>query len=263
MTTLVSSQLRQVANTVTGEYPSGELSGIVPDQAHLEDGGYHCSVVDLRRFSNGNDYSNVRPDDKNLNIEYGAAFDVSVNAADMKKIYARVHAVWVDHSDPRRKFVNAINCWDGSGDAVRLDFYANTATYATDDHKWHTHGEMRRRYVRDDKAARAVISIYAGQTKAAWTEQEEEDDMPTADQVWDEFESRMADPNSNTFKALRAVSWKYPVDADATPRSALRVFQDEDAQTDSLVEDMAVLKAQNASLNATLQEILAKLDTEA
>lgn len=175
MATLVSPQLRSVADVVVKKcgLASAVLSGIVPDGRHLDSGGYHCSVEDLKRFGNGGDYSNVRVDDKNFNIKYGAAFDVTMSTADMKKVYNRVCRVWKDQSDPRRKYINAINCWDGSGDAVRLDFKANKAKFASADHKWHVHGDMPRRYLLDAKAARAWISVFAGEGKATWLAREE------------------------------------------------------------------------------------------
>jgi len=175
MATLVSPQLRSVADAVVKKVglSSAVLSGIVPDKRHLDNGGYHCSVEDLRRYGNGADYSNVRADDKNFNSKYGAAFDVTMSTADMKKAHKRIYAVWKDRTDPRRKYINAVNCWDGSGDAVRLDFKKNTAGYATDDHKWHTHNDWPRRYLLDPKAARAWISMYAGEGKATWIAREE------------------------------------------------------------------------------------------
>jgi N-acetyl-anhydromuramyl-L-alanine amidase AmpD len=94
-----------------------------------------------------------------------------------------------------------------------------------------------------------------------------EEDMPLTDadtkKIVDEFEDRLKDPGSALFANMRAISWKYPVDADTTPRSALRVFQDEDAQTDSLVADMALVRAENAELNRKLQEVLDKLNAGA
>jgi hypothetical protein len=175
MATLVSPQLRSVADAVVKKsgLSSAVLSGIVPDSRHLDNGGYHCSIKDLIRFGNGNDYSNTRIDDKGFNTQYGAAFDVTMSTADMKKAHKRVYAVWKDRSDPRRKYINAVNCWDGSGDAVRLDFKKNTAGYASPDHKWHTHNDMPRRYLLDPKAARAWISMYAGEGKATWIAREE------------------------------------------------------------------------------------------
>lgn len=175
MATLVSVPMRAVADGFVDDcgYASAILSGIVPDGRHLANGGYHCSVEDLRQFHNQDDYSNSRTDDRNFNIQYGAALDVTMSAADMKRHYKRVHAVWKDMSDPRRKYLNCVNTWDGTGDAVRLDFVANVAKYASPDHKWHVHAEVRRRYLLDPKAARAVLSVFAGESKAAWIARED------------------------------------------------------------------------------------------
>jgi hypothetical protein len=169
--TLISDELRWAADQIVHhlDYRSAVLSGLAPDNSHLSRGGFHCSVLDLRAHGNAGDYSNVRANDKDLNVEYGAALDVSLTKADMIRAYGRIHTVWADRGDPRRTYINAINCWDGSGDAVRLDFDANTAKYASEDHQWHTHSEVHRRYVRDMTAMRALVSIYAGQPKTAWT----------------------------------------------------------------------------------------------
>lgn len=175
MTTLISDQRRAVADAQVNKcgYSSAVLAGILPDRAHLDKGGYHCSVEDLRRFGNADDYSNTRPDDRNFNIKYNSAHDVSMSRADMMKHHKRVYAVWANKSDPRRRYINAINTWDGSGDAVRLDFVTGKAGYANKSHTWHSHGEGRRRYALDAKAARAEISIYAGESMAAWVAREE------------------------------------------------------------------------------------------
>lgn len=168
MATLVSPQIRYVANAMDNCRPSCVNSGIVPDQRHLDDGGYHCSVEDLIRYGNQKDYSNVRPTDKNQNIKYGAAIDTSCNTSDMVVIHNRVMAVYNDRTDPRRKYFNAVNCWDGSGDAVRIDFIANKISYATPDHKWHFHDETCRCYLLDWTMAYAKASVYNGETKAQW-----------------------------------------------------------------------------------------------
>lgn len=175
MATLVSAPMRQVADAIVHKcgLKSAVLSGIVPDRRHLGNGGYHCSIEDLRAYGNARDYSNTRADDKNLNVRYGAAFDVTMNKADMIRVYRRVHAVWRDKTDPRRKYVNCLNVWDGSGDAVRLDFFTGQAKYASPDHKWHVHGEFRRRWVNDPKAARAIASMFKGESKATWNAREE------------------------------------------------------------------------------------------
>jgi peptidoglycan hydrolase-like protein with peptidoglycan-binding domain len=180
MATLVSAQMREIATAAVKRcgYKSAVLSGIVPDSRHLKNGGYHCSVEDLRRFGKQDDYSNTRADDRNFNLKYGAGIDVTMSAADMKKHHKRVYAVWKDHSDPRRGYINAVNTWDGSGDAVRLDFVANVAKYASPDHKWHWHFDLRRRYLQLAKAARAAISMFAGESKATWIAREEKPAVP-------------------------------------------------------------------------------------
>lgn len=193
MATLTSDELRWAADQVVHHcgYPSAVLSGIEPDPRHLERGGFHCSIEDLVAHDNGHDFSNIRPDDKGFNPKYGAAFDVSLNKADMVRLYGRVHTVWADPADPRREYLNAVNCWDGTGNATRFDFDAGTSEYASPDHQWHTHGEIHRRYVRDAKAARAVVSMFSGESKAAWNAREEspnangDDDMAalTADET--------------------------------------------------------------------------------
>lgn len=149
-------------------YSSAVFSGFEPNAAHLGSGGYHCSVVDLRAHGNGNDYSNTRPDDRDFNPEYGSAIDMSMSPADMIKCHGRVRAVYDDRSDPRRQYINAINTWDGSGDAVRLDFAVNVASFASADHKFHNHQETRRRYNRDWTAVRAIASVLKGESKAAY-----------------------------------------------------------------------------------------------
>jgi hypothetical protein len=175
MGTLISDPLRYAADQLVHHsgYASAVLSGLAPDNQHLDRGGFHCSVLDLRAHGNEDDYSNTRTNDRDLNVQYGAAFDVSLAKADMIRAFGRVHTVWADLADPRRRFVNAVNCWDGSGDATRLDFDAGRAERASSDHVWHVHGEIHRRFVLDPKAARAVVSIFQGEPKALWVAREE------------------------------------------------------------------------------------------
>ncbi len=175
MTTLVSPVMRAIADGYVKScgYSSAVLSGIVPDSRHLSNGGYHCSVEDLRGHGNQNDYSNIRADDRDFNPKYAAALDVSMSKADMIRHYKRFYAVFKDPADPRRKYFNATNTWPGTGDAVRLDFAANKIGRASDDHRWHTHDELKRRYLLDPKAARAKLSVASGETKAAWIAREE------------------------------------------------------------------------------------------
>lgn len=159
-------------------YKSAVGSGMRPDKAHLNKGGYHCSIEDLIRYGNRDDYSNTRPDDEGFNPDYGAAGDISMSLADMKRAYGFIRRAYADKTDPRRKYINAINCYDGSGDAERIDFAANTITRASADHKWHIHFEIRRRYLLLMKAAQALVSIMRGETKAQWIAAHPEDATP-------------------------------------------------------------------------------------
>jgi LysM repeat protein len=185
-----SPTTKHIVDKVEETYKSAVFAGIIPDRRHLEDGGYHCCIVHLWANGNADDYSNTRPLDESHSFSvkgrnFSAAFDISMSTADMKRLHANVRRVWLDRSDPRRKYINAINCWDGTGDAVRYDFQANTAKWASPDHKWHTHGDQPRAYVdihHDEKrawrAARAYASVMTGEPKAAWIAREEPKPAP-------------------------------------------------------------------------------------
>lgn len=186
-----SAPMRGIVKGVEREYKSAVFAGIVPDRRHLRNGGYHCCLIHLWQYGNADDYSNRRKLDNStaftkLGREFSCAYDISLSKADMKRAHGRVRKVFLDRSDPRRKYINAINCWDGSGDAVRYDFQANTAGYASPDHKSHVHGDAPRAYVdvhRDlkqaEKAARAHVSVLTGESKAAWTAREEPPTKPS------------------------------------------------------------------------------------
>ncbi|MEU7590617.1 hypothetical protein AB0A95_30545 [Micromonospora sp. NPDC049230] len=194
-------------------YASAVLSGIVPDERHKKNGGYHPSIEDLIRYGNGGDYSNSRPLDKAPPVtakgkKYGAAVDMSLSRADMKKLYGRALAVYNNRSDPRRRYLNAINVWDGiTGHSPRrLDFQANTNSTASKDHEWHSHEDQPRAYVdvnRNEQeawtAARAFISMVKGESAAQWLAsigQGEDDDMGQlegAQAKWLERAAQLAD----------------------------------------------------------------------
>lgn len=149
-------------------YPSASFSGIVGDTAHAGK-GYHIALQDL---SSQSDYSAVRVNDKappgTWPRNLASAGDMSMSTTDMVKVWNVFYAVWADQSDPRREFFNAVNGWNGKGDAERLDFKANTRTVASSDHKWHTHLEWCRKYANDPTAMAALDSILNGETKAQW-----------------------------------------------------------------------------------------------
>lgn len=167
MTTLASDPIRAYAAgwDASPDLPSAVLSGIVGDAQHLAGGGYHISIEDNR---SGN-YSTVRPNDAappgNWSRKHATAVDMSMSTSDMVKCWNRVYAVWVDFSDPRRKYFNAINGWNGKGEAERLDFVANTRSVTTRDHQWHTHDETPRKYWNDPVAFAGKLSVWRGETK--------------------------------------------------------------------------------------------------
>lgn len=172
MATLSTALLRSIAVAWEKQYATGVNSGIIGDVAHAIEGGYHISIQDQPSTN----YSVTRPDDKappgTWPRNQSAAIDQSMARADMIICYKRVHAVWASKTDTRRKFFNAFNVWDGTGDAVRLDFVTSASGFANSTHTWHTHGELRRRYVNDPQAGRAWLSMTGGQTHAKWVAQE-------------------------------------------------------------------------------------------
>lgn len=156
-----------IANNWETYYASAVLSGIVGDPAHQKKNSYHNSLEDN---PDQDGYSNNRPDDaappgtwpRNL----AAAIDMSMSATDMKTCSDRLWGAWNDRSDPRRNYLNAFNGWfNDGGPAKRYDYYSGQISDTTSDHKWHVHLEIRRKYVTDQVAADAILSILRGETK--------------------------------------------------------------------------------------------------
>lgn len=149
-------------------YKSAVISGIVGDTRHAQRGGYHISIEDQ---VNRSDYSVTRPDDKappgTWPRDAASAIDMNLNLADMKLCHARLCAVWRNRAtDPRARYINAHNGWDGTGNPGRYDWVSGAVSTATSDHEWHVHLELRRRYVNDPQAAVAVLSILRGESLA-------------------------------------------------------------------------------------------------
>jgi hypothetical protein len=165
-TTVAYAEMKECAEGFRKIFRSAVCSGIVGDRAHQRRGSYHCG----RKFCPPGHYSIVRPDDKAGQgpDDGSSAIDMTMSAADMKLATQRVAAAWADKADPRRKYLNAVNGWLGSGDATRFDFVAGTKKRATDDHKWHMHLEQRRRWIRDETANAACWSILRGESVATW-----------------------------------------------------------------------------------------------
>lgn len=162
MSTVATSPLRKLADQWENEcgLKSAVLSGIVGDKSHAARGGYHISRGD----NPAGNYSITRPDDRAGNgpNDAAAAIDMTMSTADMKSCTTRLLAIYNDKSHPARKYVNAFNGWLGSGDASRWDVYAGTKKYATADHKWHVHLEIRRKYVNDSTALGVILAALKG-----------------------------------------------------------------------------------------------------
>lgn len=259
MTTTAGAPTKWAAQSVEDAFRSAVISGIVPDKRHLDGGGYHVSIDDLVRHGNGGDYSNRRPGDVSPPVtvrgrQLAAAFDVSMSPADMRRVHGNVMRVFRDKTDPRREFINAINCWDGSGDAVRVDFQADTVGWASPDHTWHKHTDFPRKYVdvwRDEaaawKAARAVVSVITGESRAAWVarEEQQEDDVSKAD-VIDALDDSVPWVSREVAAAATAAGWN----ARVSTRALLEyLFKAVVLDRRDVVDEQAVAAAVLAGLN--------------
>lgn len=161
MATLATAAEKWLASEWEKAYKTAVLSGIVGDLAHKARGGYHIS----RQDQPSTNYSVVRADDKPGNgpSDRAAAIDMTMSTADMIKCHTRLRGFW-KANDPRMKYINAWNGWDGQGDAGRYDVVKHTIGTATSDHKWHIHLEIRRKYVNDMDAMRAILAMLVGTT---------------------------------------------------------------------------------------------------
>lgn len=164
MSTMAPEAVRNLALAWSHLFDSAKISGIVGDERHAAQGGYHIS----REDQPATNYSVVRPDDKGGPDDAAAAIDMTMNEADMKACTARLIKLFDNTSDPRRKYLNAFNGWLGTGDAQRWDIYARTKKKATPDHRWHVHLEIRRKYVTSATAMKAILSALKGETVATY-----------------------------------------------------------------------------------------------
>lgn len=166
MTTVAYANMRALADGWEHIFTSAVCSGICGDARHRAQGGYHESRDD----NPAGNYSIIRPDDvagRGPN-DAAAAIDMSMSPADMKLATTRLIVVWSNPDDPRRKYLNAFNGWLGSGDAQRWDVVARARKWATPDHKWHVHLEVRRLWVLSAAMVKAVLSILRGETVAQY-----------------------------------------------------------------------------------------------
>jgi hypothetical protein len=164
MTTKAYENVKTLCRGIERIFPSAVCSGIVGDTRHKQrkQGTYHLS----RQDNPAGTYSVIRPDDKAGNgpDDAAAAFDISMNRRDMSLATSRLMRVWANGSDPRRKYLNAFNGWTGAGDAQRFDMVTHRSGWASPDHKWHLHAEIRRLYVLNAAMVKAVLSALRGET---------------------------------------------------------------------------------------------------
>lgn len=166
MSTVAYQEMKAFALGWEKIYKSAVCSGIVGDKRHQARGGYHIG----RKFQSPNNYSVTRPADRRGQgpDDGSSAVDMTMNRADMILCTNRLAAAFNNVTDPRRKYINAFNGWDGSGPAARFDVYARAKKDATPDHKQHCHLEQRRAYIRDKIANEAIWSILRGESVATW-----------------------------------------------------------------------------------------------
>lgn len=179
MSTNAHDTTKWIASEWEDAYASAVLSGIVGDEAHQKNGGYHISIEN----NSTTNYSVTRPDDKappgTWPRNLAAAIDMSMSATDMKLCSDRLWWAWYDQTDPRRIYINGFNGYfNDGGPAKRYDFVTQQISEASSDHKWHVHLEIRRRYVTEmEPAAKAIVSILKGQPKAEYINSIGSDDM--------------------------------------------------------------------------------------
>lgn len=164
MSTVATAVMTRFAKDWAKLYPSAKISGIVGDLRHFRRGGYHIARAD----NPAGNYSVVRPDDKFGPSDAASAVDMTLSMSDMVLCTRRLITAYANVSDPRRKYMNGFNGWEGVGDAHRWDVYAQRAGYASPDHQWHVHLEFRRKYCNSPTAMAAVLSILSGESVAAY-----------------------------------------------------------------------------------------------
>lgn len=164
MTTYAPPTMLALARDWAALYKSAKFSGCVGDVRHAAQGGYHIG----RKFQPAGNYSVVRPQDRHGNgpDDAAAALDMNLDPGDMVTCTRRLHVAFANPDDPRRKYINAFNGYTGGGNATRYDVYARRSEWASPDHKWHIHLEVRRLYVNSSTMHRAVLSLLRGQSVA-------------------------------------------------------------------------------------------------
>lgn len=173
MATIAPQAMRRLADDWMDAIDSAILSGIVGDEAHRRQGGYHIS----REDNPPDNYSVQLLEDRQGHSDWAAAIDMSMHERDMSMVTQRLLTSAKDPNDPRltvcREFYGTLNGRDVTG----WDTYYGTPATADDSHLWHVHISFLRKYADDPAAMDAVLSIIKGEPYRP-DHPHEEDDMP-------------------------------------------------------------------------------------
>lgn len=178
MTTRAPTALQWLADQWESAIDTATFSGIVGDQAHRASGGYHISREDLIASGMSGDYSIAQfSDDRAGRSDLASGIDMTMDAADMRLVTGRLAAAW-RNMDPRLDNVRGFNGTEDGRTARRWDAAnsdPNATNSATDDHLWHIHMEIFRRYADDPQTMANILAVVTGGATATPTAQE--DDM--------------------------------------------------------------------------------------
>jgi hypothetical protein len=219
--TLSTSELDYFADEWEKIFPSAVCSGIVGDLAHKKRGGYHISIEDQPSTN----FSVTRKDDKAPPGDWprnrASAVDMSMNKTDMKLCHTRLRNLWKNRAtDPRAKYINCFNGWDGTGTPGRYDMVDGSVEEASKDHEWHEHLERKRKYWNSRVATNAILSALRGETLAEYLG---EDDLPVEQVEFDKLmrtyvnthlnsaveDEKLPDGGANR-RLFRRLAWNLP-----------------------------------------------------
>lgn len=164
MSTVAPPQLERLGREISSgrikaRFPSAQLSGLIGDARHASNGGYHIG----RAFQSSSNYSVGQfAQDRKGDASWAAGFDMNLSDHDMLIVTANLKRVFDDRSHPARKYLRAFNGTDGSGDADRFDIGKQVRSSASNDHKWHIHGEIYREYANDPSMVDTVVAAILG-----------------------------------------------------------------------------------------------------
>lgn len=170
MTTLAPPALTQAAHEIESFIPSAVFSGIIGNAAHRATASKHNSIEDNKSGTWPVVGANDAAPPGGWSRKYAVAIDISMNRTDQNRIHAHFKALFNDKSDARRKYIAAFNGWDGNGSPGRYNLVTGKITTTDSSHKWHEHVEGFYRYALDPEFARAVVSLFRGETSAQFLE---------------------------------------------------------------------------------------------